>query len=523
MKIEGRNTLVKRNYKLADIIDCQMQVFNNYWRTAEEIAQQLKGENEYNTCRNVWQYIIDNTQYKEDDFGTQFVKTPARLLYDKVGDCKSMSVLAASICTCLGIKGKFRYVGYKNAKEAHHVFFQTDSGIAVDPVEYFQKGHNFNEQTPYILFMDKPITSGLAILSGVDLESDDWKVLMNGSVCVNNTFALNYLYAIVDNRLLKAQYNPTEDNLYELNLYRCALNIYRYFKTEGASEQDAGTALQKIVNDGYVTADMTEEQIEGVGQAALNYVNSIGAENLPTGEVNDWWQVCIVNEDYKAAPNKTQEATTRLYSAQRKKLSGGVALEPENLPDRIKQSGSYYIYGNLTDSEIKKYARELKGSFRKKAMGQRLVKKQLRGSFKNFNINEATYDQLTDSGLITATKGYSASEWFKMLQDKSKVSAVGSVTAVLSIIVAVLSIIGSIIGIVFACIQFKQSNEMLSRYSDGDAVAEGMDEALNNDYTANQEDWENMFEGENNSGSGGSGGSGMLIMLAVAAFLLLRR
>lgn len=101
-----------------------------------ELANELKGKTKRETARNIWSFIRGNIRYAPDS-GAEVIKSPAKLLYDGVGDCKSMAILAAAILKNLGIKYKYRLVFYdKNKPEQGHIYIVVNDGskIVIDPV-----------------------------------------------------------------------------------------------------------------------------------------------------------------------------------------------------------------------------------------------------------------------------------------------------------------------------------------------------------------------------------------------------
>ena len=88
----------------------------------EQFAKYLAGLTLFETCSNVWHFIKQNISYKVDPLGYQYVKTPSRLWKDKVGDCKSFSIMTASILKNLKIPFSYRFVSYSSGSTFTHVY-----------------------------------------------------------------------------------------------------------------------------------------------------------------------------------------------------------------------------------------------------------------------------------------------------------------------------------------------------------------------------------------------------------------
>ncbi|MBI4929899.1 MAG: hypothetical protein HY841_03990 [Bacteroidetes bacterium] len=69
------------------------------WQT-EKIAEQLKGETVYETCRNIWEFIYTHVRYHKNEAGLEQVRSPARLWHDRFRgvDCDCYTV---TICGLL--------------------------------------------------------------------------------------------------------------------------------------------------------------------------------------------------------------------------------------------------------------------------------------------------------------------------------------------------------------------------------------------------------------------------------------
>lgn len=73
-------------------------------------------------CRAVFSYLARNVRYKIDPYGVQWIKTPARLLRDGQGDCKSFTMFIASCLHCLGVPVIVRFVNFDGGYQFTHVY-----------------------------------------------------------------------------------------------------------------------------------------------------------------------------------------------------------------------------------------------------------------------------------------------------------------------------------------------------------------------------------------------------------------
>jgi hypothetical protein len=127
---------------------------------AKALARKLRGANDMETSRNIFNWVCKNIRYKKDG-SNQIVRLPSGILRTREGDCKSMSLLVAALLVNNGIVPKFVYTSYKdNDPTPSHIYVETNSGIILDCV-----WKRFNsEKTPkfkYKKIMDISYLSGL--------------------------------------------------------------------------------------------------------------------------------------------------------------------------------------------------------------------------------------------------------------------------------------------------------------------------------------------------------------------------
>jgi len=103
----------------ADIVKVILDTDRISQGDTKQFAPFLKGKTLFETCSNVWHFIKRNINYKVDPLGYQYVKTPARMWLDKVGDCKSYSIMTASILKNLGIPFCYRFVSFGSSDFTH--------------------------------------------------------------------------------------------------------------------------------------------------------------------------------------------------------------------------------------------------------------------------------------------------------------------------------------------------------------------------------------------------------------------
>lgn len=112
----------------------------------ERFSEALKGMSKFDAARNIWYFLKNNIRYVEDSDsygkGFQFVKSPAQLVTDGTGDCKSLSVFTGSVLQNLGIPYQYKFTAYhdpadpdnRNVKHVYVIVPDGKRNIIIDAV-----------------------------------------------------------------------------------------------------------------------------------------------------------------------------------------------------------------------------------------------------------------------------------------------------------------------------------------------------------------------------------------------------
>jgi len=123
-----------------------IKVVNSKLQRAIEIvapvAPYFKGSTPEQTVKNVFDFLLTQITYKADG-DNQLIKLPNALVNIGVGDCKSYTLFAAAVFSCLNIPCIIRYAGYKGTNEVSHVY-PIANGIICDAVY-----KRYNQEAPY--------------------------------------------------------------------------------------------------------------------------------------------------------------------------------------------------------------------------------------------------------------------------------------------------------------------------------------------------------------------------------------
>lgn len=158
LAIENKIKLITSLGNNYDVQKNILEVFRDYATSTKSLVTDLEDADIDTQCYSIFNYVLQNVQYKEDEGNNQYIKTPARTLSDGYADCKSMSILAASLLNSLGIPCYFRFVSFNNQPIYTHVYvvvkLKNGEEIIIDPVDRLNGKPCYNYARPYVLKKD---------------------------------------------------------------------------------------------------------------------------------------------------------------------------------------------------------------------------------------------------------------------------------------------------------------------------------------------------------------------------------
>lgn len=129
----------------------------------------LEGDTQYQTLRNVWDFIKKNLKYRPDRPGHERIKSPGALFASGYGDCKSYSVATGAILRYFGIPYRYRFAAY-DAGDYTHVYIVADGeegDVILDSVYT-----RFDAEHPYHHIHDIRPASSPAVMNGLPAKTD---------------------------------------------------------------------------------------------------------------------------------------------------------------------------------------------------------------------------------------------------------------------------------------------------------------------------------------------------------------
>lgn len=179
--------LIKKGATVNDTVRFIPKVVGETLFHTSKIAARLKGKNDYETCRNIWDFVYTHIAYKKDEEGKEQIRSPARAWYDRRQgvDCDCYTTFISSILSNLNIRHKLRITKYKEEHFQHiyPIVPRTDGTyITVDCVV-----NKFNYEEPYSekqdTDMDLEYLNGVPAANNVDVEDlMGWEELQGGDL-----------------------------------------------------------------------------------------------------------------------------------------------------------------------------------------------------------------------------------------------------------------------------------------------------------------------------------------------------
>ena len=126
MIADGVNTLLKDGLN-DDVIKCELKCYSEWKNQPAKLVDNLKGIPVDAACEAIFDYLTSRVVYRLDPVGRQYIKSPARLLKDGCGDCKSLTMFFVCCLHCLGIPHIIRFVNFDGGSQYTHVY-----AVAID-------------------------------------------------------------------------------------------------------------------------------------------------------------------------------------------------------------------------------------------------------------------------------------------------------------------------------------------------------------------------------------------------------
>ena len=166
----GTTSVVVNMHNTSDIINQMQKAHYDNSAFAKKIAYKFKGSTVKQTCRNIFNWLKDNIEYRIEPAHLQTTKSLQRLVSDGYGDCKHYSGFFAAILSALNIKHHYRFTSYNNSTTPTHVYV-----VAYDernqPIYCDAVLEVFNTEKNYTHKIDKNMLAHLGSIDSIGRKS----------------------------------------------------------------------------------------------------------------------------------------------------------------------------------------------------------------------------------------------------------------------------------------------------------------------------------------------------------------
>jgi hypothetical protein len=120
----GKEVQLKASGDTFDTIVLMKDMVQKNKHQTAKIARVLKAGTRHETCKNIWNFVYNHFQYKQDSAAAEQLRTPLRSFVDrKEGiDCDCMSILISSILSNLNIPHALRKTKYSGKDYFQHIY-----------------------------------------------------------------------------------------------------------------------------------------------------------------------------------------------------------------------------------------------------------------------------------------------------------------------------------------------------------------------------------------------------------------
>ena len=160
----GQKLLISDDHTTRQIMQLLLSQDGKYCDQVKQFTDGLQGDNTEDACYAIWSALKKDVKYIPDDESMQNLKSPARLVHDGFGDCKSYSLAIACCLRNLGIPYAYRFVSFTGDSTPTHVYIVASPGTKDECIMDCVL-NNFDYEKPYRHKTDKKMA--LSMLTGV--------------------------------------------------------------------------------------------------------------------------------------------------------------------------------------------------------------------------------------------------------------------------------------------------------------------------------------------------------------------
>lgn len=151
---------VKTNASVQDTLDWIKRIAQTNAGDVRDFALSLRGKDDYETCRNVWNWVRTNVKYKYDKKGVEEIRTPRRTFHERVADCDCMTLFISSLLFNLNIPHRYRIVSWDGKGNWAHIYPVAQINGRDVAMDCIPESKSFDSEIKYSDVMDLNVLAG---------------------------------------------------------------------------------------------------------------------------------------------------------------------------------------------------------------------------------------------------------------------------------------------------------------------------------------------------------------------------
>lgn len=315
----GKKIVLEHYQTVPDIIREMVKFHKKYMFDYDYISTEFYTGNIKQDLQNLWQFCKKNIVYEIESSSNQRLQSPAAILYNKKGDCKTMALFCGGVCSSwqrLGLYDlsslNYVYASYDGSNIPGHVFIECNSWWC-DPVL-----NSFDQRKKTTFTKKKSMLYGIAGIKNINTDTQTPGQLPHFPIKYHS----NTL--VMPGTIYTGQTNPTpEYNTDSVDVTN--YNTGRYKRRIGDDSEDPsyfpedpGTGMQEGIDS--INEDGSIDYSNG---STLESDGTLYAEDgsiLATGAID--YDPITGNIDYK--DGSTLEGDGILYNSDNEIMGEGV-------------------------------------------------------------------------------------------------------------------------------------------------------------------------------------------------------
>lgn len=147
----------------------------------KELADELKGESDYESCNNIWNWVKANIKYKYDKQDIEEIRTPRRTYHERTGDCDCMTLFISALLYNLNIPHKYKIVAWRGKGNWAHIYPIAQINGRDVAIDCIPESKKFDSEINHSDFMKLNVLAGFDSAENTTIgEAMEVETVLNG-------------------------------------------------------------------------------------------------------------------------------------------------------------------------------------------------------------------------------------------------------------------------------------------------------------------------------------------------------